>query len=166
MARSLRPDAIGGDGADRLLAERQVDVAGLGRDGLDGGIEPGAIDDRLDAGDLRGFLTGPEQRPFRPVHSGGSRGQEERGSLRFAVDEQDRARDLDAAEVEELLVLLELVEVRLLGGARDDGDAVADDRHDLRPPRGELGRGKRVGEQAFIGSHGRAEKKDDQCGRD
>ena len=147
----VRADAIGRDGANRFFAERQVDVAPLAGDRLERGVEAGAIDDGLDAGDLLRLVTRREQRAFRTIVGRRARRQEQRRALRAPVDQENRARHLDAGEIEELFVLLELLVVGLLGGASDDRHAVANGRHHLRPPRRKLRRRHRVGEQPLIG---------------
>ena len=152
----MRADAIGRDGANRFLAERQINMTALTSHGLERGVEPGAIDHGLDAGDLLCFIARREQRPFRPVVGGGARRQEQRRALRSPVDQQEGARDLDAGEIEELLVLFELLVVRLLGGAGNDRDAVTNRRHHLRPPHRKFRWRHRVGERPLV-SRGRDE---------
>ena len=73
-----------------------------------------------------GTSTGPSDRSFALV----ARRQEQHRCLRPAVDQQDRARHLDAGQVVELVVLPELQRVAGLGRPLDDGDAVADLLHE------------------------------------
>ena len=143
-------DAVGRHGANRFFAERQIDVTPLAGDRLERGVEAGAIEDGLDAGDLLRFFARREERAFGTIVGRRPGRQEQRRALRATVDQQDRPRYFDTGQIEELLVLFELLVVGLLGGASDDRHAVADGRHHLRAPGRKLRRRHRVSEQPLI----------------
>ena len=84
---------------------------------------------------------------FGAFHALVARRQEQRRRLCSPVDDEDRARHLDAGQVEELVALAKLEVAGTLRRALQDGDAVADLGHQPRTARREfLGR-KRVGEE-------------------
>ncbi len=152
--------AIGRDRANRLLPERHVDRPAFGGERLHDSVERRAFHDLLDAGHLPGFFIGSEQRPFG-VFEARVRRQEQGGRLGAAVDEQNRPRHFDTAEVEELLVLLELLVVGPVVRPGHDRHAVADAVHDGGPVRRKLRRGVGVGKERLV----RGDRRDDADGR-
>ena len=137
--------------------------SGPRRPAFDDGVEGRPIRDVLDARHLARFLVGSEQRSFRVLEARVWR-QEQRRGLGAAVDEQDRARHFDAAEIEELLVLLELLVVGPIGGARHDRHAVADPRHQRRPVRRKFRGRIDVGEQRLVSGDGsRDQERPEYC---
>jgi hypothetical protein len=116
----------------------------------------------LDAGDARGLGARHERRPLGPLGPLVARQHEERRALRLAVDHEDRARDLDAGQVEELVVLAELVVRGQLRRSDHDGRAVADLLHHTRAARGELLERERVGEERLRAGDG-SDKQHAQC---
>ena len=104
----------------------------------------------VDAGGFRGLGTGEEAGAEHDVLAAVvARVEEEGGLFRAAVDQQDRARLDDAAEIEELVALAERLLAGALGRALQDRDSIADLRHDARTASGVFVGREDVGEDGL-----------------
>jgi len=92
-------------------------------------------------------------------------GRQEQGrALRPPVEEQERARHLDAGQVVELVVLAKPHVGRILGRSLQHGEAVSHPRKERGTPGGELRRRRFLRKQRPLGSSGRRERQE-QDGR-
>jgi hypothetical protein len=98
-----------------------------------------AVDDGVDAGGVRGGVAWDEHRPEHARDATlVARAQEERRASRPSVEQEQRLRLDDTAEIVELVALTERLLARPVGGAFEHRDRVADALEDGGAPRGEL----------------------------
>ena len=138
--------------AQHLWPERRIDGAAVPGNALQHSFEIVARPHGFHPGGAHGLLAGVEA---RPKHVGFAALvawiQEQRGLSGLAVDDQNGTRFHHARDVEELVRLAQRLLAGTLGGALNDGDAIADLEHHAGAPGGIFGRRKDIGENGLRG---------------
>jgi hypothetical protein len=126
-----RGGIAGGRAAQHFGAVGSIDGAALFGDGLERRLKLVALQDGLDAGGAHRILArGEAGSEHHGLAALVARIQEERGGVRFAIEQEDGARLDNSRDVEELVGLAKRLLAGTFGGALNDSDAVAEFGHD------------------------------------